>query len=264
LSEFRGFWHDTGLNIDYVNCLIYAPAYDGLYIKTGVCNFKNLRVKGASNAGLNLADAILIDSSAAAINSVSIDCQINGSNHRYAVNTTGANQIDAYVYGNASAATAIIPTLAVNHTVGTNFQSLVKAGLWGFNKNSPAYTHDIFGRTRLTAGVANQSYLVSVFGDVSGNGTTFIEDFANNAKRAAWGYDPVNDCFVIQSIEAGVITKPLFLNPSGGEVMVGNGTWNNATRMGGYRLWVDGSGRLRIKNGAPASDTDGTVVGTQS
>jgi len=34
--------------------------------------------------------------------------------------------------------------------------------------------------------------------------------------------------------------------------------------LGGYRLWVDSSGRLRIKNGAPTSDTDGTVVGTQT
>jgi hypothetical protein len=34
--------------------------------------------------------------------------------------------------------------------------------------------------------------------------------------------------------------------------------------MGGYILWVDSSGRLRIKNGAPTSDTDGVVVGTQT
>ena len=31
-----------------------------------------------------------------------------------------------------------------------------------------------------------------------------------------------------------------------------------------YYLWADTSGRLRIKNGAPTSATDGTVVGTQS
>jgi len=31
-----------------------------------------------------------------------------------------------------------------------------------------------------------------------------------------------------------------------------------------YYLWVDAAGRLRIKNGAPTSDTDGTVVGTQT
>jgi hypothetical protein len=34
--------------------------------------------------------------------------------------------------------------------------------------------------------------------------------------------------------------------------------------MGVYHLWVDASGRLRIKNGAPTSDADGAIVGTQS
>lgn len=31
-----------------------------------------------------------------------------------------------------------------------------------------------------------------------------------------------------------------------------------------YYLWVDSTGRLRIKSGAPTSDTDGTVVGAQT
>lgn len=34
--------------------------------------------------------------------------------------------------------------------------------------------------------------------------------------------------------------------------------------LGAYALWVDSAGALRIKNGAPTSDTDGTVVGTQT
>ena len=34
--------------------------------------------------------------------------------------------------------------------------------------------------------------------------------------------------------------------------------------MGAYHLWVDATGDLRIKSGAPATDLDGTVVGTQS
>ncbi|WPQ64836.1 hypothetical protein SIO70_08135 [Chitinophaga sancti] len=33
--------------------------------------------------------------------------------------------------------------------------------------------------------------------------------------------------------------------------------------LGNYFFWVDANGRLRIKNGRPTSDTDGTVVGTQ-
>lgn len=34
--------------------------------------------------------------------------------------------------------------------------------------------------------------------------------------------------------------------------------------LGTYQLWVDSSGRLRINNGTPATDTSGTVVGTQT
>lgn len=43
------------------------------------------------------------------------------------------------------------------------------------------------------------------------------------------------------------------------------GTWNGSHLfLGNYHLWVDSQGRLRIKNGVPNTDTDGTVVGTQS
>lgn len=45
----------------------------------------------------------------------------------------------------------------------------------------------------------------------------------------------------------------------------GNAGWNTAhLRIGIYHLWCDSTGRLRVKNSAPASDTDGTVVGTQT
>ena len=43
--------------------------------------------------------------------------------------------------------------------------------------------------------------------------------------------------------------------------------WNNTQgilTLGHYRFWVDSTGDLRIKLGAPTSDTDGTVVGTQT
>jgi hypothetical protein len=44
-----------------------------------------------------------------------------------------------------------------------------------------------------------------------------------------------------------------------------NGAWNTAhLKIGTYHLWVDSTGDLRIKNGAPTSDTDGAVVGAQS
>jgi hypothetical protein len=34
--------------------------------------------------------------------------------------------------------------------------------------------------------------------------------------------------------------------------------------LGSYRLWIDSTGRLFIRNGAPVNETDGTVVGTQT
>lgn len=40
--------------------------------------------------------------------------------------------------------------------------------------------------------------------------------------------------------------------------------WNgNHVLMGAFHLWVDASGQLRIKKGAPTSDTDGATVGTR-
>ena len=41
-------------------------------------------------------------------------------------------------------------------------------------------------------------------------------------------------------------------------------TENVAIILGTYYIWVDVTGDLRIKSGAPTSDTDGTVVGAQS
>lgn len=52
-----------------------------------------------------------------------------------------------------------------------------------------------------------------------------------------------------------------------GETNVGGGNadWSRGRLViGTHYLWVDSTGDLRINNGAPSSDTDGTVVGTQS
>ena len=45
----------------------------------------------------------------------------------------------------------------------------------------------------------------------------------------------------------------------------GSSAWNGShLTMGNHHFWVDSSGRLRVKNGAPTSDSDGAVVGTQT
>jgi hypothetical protein len=50
---------------------------------------------------------------------------------------------------------------------------------------------------------------------------------------------------------------------SAGAQLVSSAWDYNPLILGSYYLWVDATGDLRIKSGAPASDTDGTVVGTQ-
>lgn len=57
-------------------------------------------------------------------------------------------------------------------------------------------------------------------------------------------------------------------NKSGNVVIkdtAGNSGWNTAHLiLGIYHIWVDTTGDMRIKNSAPTSDTDGTIIGTQS
>ncbi|OMF37427.1 hypothetical protein BK133_05065 [Paenibacillus sp. FSL H8-0548] len=48
------------------------------------------------------------------------------------------------------------------------------------------------------------------------------------------------------------------LNVTGGAYNTGHFT------LGAYHFWVDSTGKLRIKNGVPTTDTDGIVVGSQT
>lgn len=50
-----------------------------------------------------------------------------------------------------------------------------------------------------------------------------------------------------------------------GDFQMFESSWERSRLLlGDYYLWVDATGDLRIKNGAPTSDTDGTVVGAQT
>jgi len=57
----------------------------------------------------------------------------------------------------------------------------------------------------------------------------------------------------------------LFGVNSWGGVIVGTSQYDRQPlKLGDYHLWVDSGGLLRIKNGVPTSDIDGTIVGTQA
>ena len=78
----------------------------------------------------------------------------------------------------------------------------------------------------------------------------------------------------IQSLNSGTWATILTLDGGNKEIKIPTGgytlktassLWSNEPfALGNYYLWVDATGDLRIKSGAPTSDTDGTVVGTQT
>lgn len=261
-SAYRA-WRIDEVGTDFVNCGAYIPQQEGVFIKAG--QFKgSFRIKGAGFKQANTYDAVLLDSSAKAIVELELELHTTGSNHRYGLNATGGNTIDAHIQGSVTGTTGIINRQ--NYNIGSFLQNAsTGAGKrFGINRDVPGMEFDVYGRMRATADRANSSSLTTLFGDTGGNGTFFVEDFANPSKRMAMGYDPVNDAFVDQAIHAGTAKKPRWINPAGGEVMAGTGLFNEPLRLGNYRIWVDGGGLLRIKNGAPTSATDGTVVGTQT
>lgn len=131
--------------------------------------------------------------------------------------------------------------------------------------------------------------------DASGNGVTLINNGLRvNPKSNASGFLPNNYVMDVSSADgAGPISffnnanNKLFsdsgflslqsnvtlrLKPTdsaGNNVQIltsaGVSTWEKGhLQLGAYHLWVDSTGDLRIKSSAPVSDTDGTIVGTQS
>ncbi|MDF2724073.1 MAG: hypothetical protein K0Q59_3748, partial [Paenibacillus sp.] len=90
---------------------------------------------------------------------------------------------------------------------------------------------DFFGQMRVTGGVR----IGGTTGKVTAEGTLSLE------------------------AATSIVPKKYMTFQSGWSTLDAGGL-----RLGDYRLWVDSSGRLRMKNGDPASDTDGDIVGTQS
>ncbi|WP_025726790.1 hypothetical protein [Heyndrickxia ginsengihumi] len=66
------------------------------------------------------------------------------------------------------------------------------------------------------------------------------------------------------------IDTPIYLRRDTGEYFFNSGafqvagTWQKPFKLGTTCLWVNSAGKLMIKSGTPSSDTDGTIVGTQS
>lgn len=271
----------------WIGCQIYDPEGVGIWADGFSANnqFSSCVVKGAARQGWYIQGA-----GHEVISPVALDCSQAGSNLYEAIKFAGTADIGGGNFGDSKDMYMSNPvTGGTLHSYGLRIVAIsgrkVKGSSIGGggngvsapldNQQEADFSVSSFkenkGNGLLRSDAkhdfrrSNASYITAPFGDSGLNGNLFLSDKATPNKRLALGYDPTNDVAVIQGMHAGVAKKPLLLNPSGADVMASLGSWNAGhVLLGAYHLWVDGSGRLRIKSSAPASDTDGTVVGTQT
>ena len=82
--------------------------------------------------------------------------------------------------------------------------------------------------------------------------------------RAELGLVGDDDLRLKVSADGAAFTEALAVDRATGNVRL-PGAWNTGHLvLGAHHLWIDASGRLRIKAGSPASATDGAVAGTQA
>lgn len=111
----------------------------------------------------------------------------------------------------------------------------------------------------------SQKYGIYIDTDFSGAGSHLTEGLLVFANACSNNY--VQDLFIGANVKeirkrdqmGGYLSYSTVDTSYGAE-------WNNVDRLklGNYNLWIDGSGRLRVKNGSPANDLDGNIVGTQA
>jgi Pectate lyase superfamily protein len=91
---------------------------------------------------------------------------------------------------------------------------------------------------------------------------------AKEAGLAQLAGDPAGEAIILGCtgrIDYASGFEGLEIGGPGGGVRFGAG-WQtrNPLRLGEFRLWIDRGGRLRLKNGAPLADDDGTSLGPSS
>ena len=225
-AENYGIWSDFyAYNSVWSNILVKNPKKYCVNFK-GPATFNNLQCTDPSAAGKAAYPALLIDSSGAPwAQSLTINnFSLSGKNQSVAIQATSRNTknnitglITAGPLNGVNAAYSIDSTI-------TGLQIISKSAHGvGYGNPSASYPWDFAGTLRAQASTPNASWKTCAYGDNTcpNSGNVYISDFASPGKRLGMGYDPVNDLSVLQSVQAGLLAKPLALNPSGGSVQIG-------------------------------------------
>jgi hypothetical protein len=134
-------------------------------------------------------------------------------------------------------------------------------GMWlqGFGTLIGCTAYSMFKQTRLVdAYVVGQFVMIgcSGSGDAAAKGAGLAR-LDGDKKGRATVIAPSGQVDYVKEFSG------LEISGAGGSGVRFGANWQstNLAQLGDYRLWVDGKGRLRLKNGTPASDEDGKVVG---
>jgi len=179
----------------------------------------------------------------------------------------------------------VIDAVGCGHTyIGNLFSDLQSIGLKFVGDSTGAISSKIIVANNIAINCTSYSYQLQYLGDSSIQGNLAVSgsnsiiyhyevwakasnvvtqnNIANGTVTTAPYYIHGTASYLITRFNVGYGSHNIgaFVSGSGWNESSSNGC---ALRLGNYRLWVDSTGDLRIKNGAATSDTDGTVVGTQ-
>lgn len=252
-SEGDGLWLD-------------APAHD--------CAITGFRSKGGFQRG------VIVQGYNNRVQGVVEDCSRRGNDLYDAVVLRGGRYLGSGLYTDSTDILIDIATRGTQHRDGVNIEqgtykvAGMASGNWqGRRRAVTALDSDrvlVVGKSatdgaaqtaigKATVTSKNKSWMVEPFGDYQANGTHFVQDFDNPAKRIASGIDPVNNVGVLQAMLAGVSTLPFMINPSGGMIGLGKADYLNPIKEGGnYRWWTAG---VQYHNTSlPVHGTDGSAI----
>lgn len=203
--------------------------------------------------------------------------KVRGSNHQYGIDlkASGTTGVQMHVIGYDVQAGTLgevfqgtnckLSTIDVVKGVDTTGVRVRK------DQNSAELLSTIANFSTGTGAVAAQGF---------SNGTVQMEYGIAGANYGGYGILTANAAYMLHPGSGGIALMATHANgavriaaggaselariDASGLYLVG-GTWNTPhLAMGAQHLWFDTAGRLRVKNGAPTSATDGTVVGTQA
>lgn len=105
----------------------------------------------------------------------------------------------------------------------------------------------------------------NILGNYLGLSPEAIRMGGNIGRMATLGSDGSGGGLSVRNPSTGVSAAIRSDHAMGALIETSTAAWNRSPlKLGEYHLWIDAGGLLRIKNGAPAGDTDGTIVGSQS